>query len=151
MFDGIEVRNWNRSPHQTDHQRRAQEDAVKAYENAVWDASVPAILERARECRKLRIELVVEDALPVVVALALKGGEHVRYAQSSWVWKARFILDGNPPPARIESDLAAACLDAIGPHTSARYPALRCLGSLIGGRGFEVTSHALQEWGSPGF
>lgn len=150
MFDGIEVRNWNRPPHQTDHRDREQAAAAKAYEKALWAGSPAAILERARGCRKLGIELAVEDALPAVVALAMKG-ERVRYARVRRAWLARFTLDGSPAPDPIELDLTAACLDAIEYPCQFRWPALRCLASMMGTRGREVAAHALHEWSNPGF
>ena len=48
------------------------------YQRAVYSASPAAVIDRARECRTLGIELAVEEVLPVVVALAL-AGERARF------------------------------------------------------------------------
>jgi hypothetical protein len=100
MFDGIEVRNWNRAPHQTDHRDREQAAAAKAYEEALWAGSPAAILERARGCRKLAIELAVEDALPAVVALAMKG-ERVATRASGEFGSLGSPSTGAPRPIRL--------------------------------------------------
>jgi hypothetical protein len=150
MFDGIEVRSWNRKRRDTDDQRRKQMDVLAAYQRAVYSGSPGAIIDRAHACRTLRIELAVEDALPVVVALALTG-ERTRFVRSRRRWTARFSLDGSPAPDEVELRLTAALLDAIEDPTRVRDAALRCLGSIMGGRGRDVTAHALNQWGAPGF
>ncbi len=150
MFDGIEVRSWNRSPQQTDQRDRKQAAAAAAYEKAIYASSPREILERARACKKLGIELAIEDALPAILALALKG-ERVRYAQLRRAWMAKFTLYGNPPPDEIELALTAACLDTIEHNSQFRSTALRCLASIMGSRGREATAHALDEWGTPSY
>lgn len=148
-IDNVEVRDHGYKPGQADYQRREINDAVAAYERALRGGSPRAVIAQAGQCRKLRIRLSVEDALPVVVAWALVGERH-RFARSSRQWLARFVLDGRPPPDEFEQDLAAACLAAIEPSSSCRGPALRCLAAIIGRRQHELTSDALDKWASNG-
>ncbi len=146
-IDNVEVRDYGYKPGQADYQRREITEAVESYEAALRGGAPRVVIARAQQCRKLRIRLSVEDALPVVVAWALVGDRH-RFARSSRQWLARFVLDGRPPPDEFEQDLAAACLAAIEPSSSCRGPALRCLAGIIGRRQHELTSDALDKWAS---
>lgn len=148
MFDSVEVRSFSWSPHQTSLDKREKSDAVTAYEKAVLAGSPEAILARARQCRKLGIEIAVEDGLPVVIAIALKGERH-RYWGLCRYWLARFTLEGKPQPDQVEVDLVAACLRAIGQRSALRYTALRCLGGVMASRQRYLTSGVLHDWGSP--
>lgn len=146
-IDNVEVRDHGYKPGQADYQRREIDDAVAAYERALRGGSPRAVIAQAGECRKLRIRLSVEDALPVVVAWAIVD-ERRRFARSSRQWMARFVLDGRPPPDVIEQDLTAACLDAIERSSPCRPPALRCLAAIIGQRRHDLSSDALDKCGT---
>lgn len=140
----VEVRDHGYEPRQADYQRRERDDAVAAYEKALRGGAPRAVIAKGG-----RVPQVAHPAVSRGCVAGRRGvGERHRFARSSRQWMARFVLGGRPPLDVIEQHLAAACLAAIEHPSQCRPPALRCLAAIIGHRGHDLTSDALDKWGT---